>query len=417
MSTQQKTHPVEMGPIEPHQRLQKLVADSQRVSIDPTMPINRYYRSGNQIVESADRSLREGNLEKAFTFYLRFVTIFVELIRDHPGYKSVPPADKQQTKDKIKKIMPRAEEIRKTLLERYTTEYRLYLKQLQLQAEQEEKEGEARKAAAAAAAATAAAAAAAKAADQQPTTSYAPSAPPSHVAVISDTDAKLIDQVFYPSDFLTDRSQTTGLPGTGLLLAGEDRRFDRALKPTALPTVPATGGVAGFRSIVVPTDTMQKFLELAAANTAANLETCAILAGSLGQARFTITHVIFPKQSGTSDSCNTMNEEEIAVVQDRHNLITLGWIHTHPSQTAFLSSVDLHTHCSYQLMLEEAIAIVCSPKYRETGFFNLTPHGMDSISQCRQTGFHPHPAGQPLFTEAQHIILSDTVAARVIDLR
>lgn len=38
---------------------------------------------------------------------------------------------------------------------------------------------------------------------------------------------------------------------------------------------------------------------------------------------------------------------------------------THPTQTAFLSSVDLHTHCSYQLMLQEAIAIVCAPKHNE----------------------------------------------------
>ena len=46
-------------------------------------------------------------------------------------------------------------------------------------------------------------------------------------------------------------------------------------------------------------------------------------------------------------------------------LIFLFMLQTHPSQTAFLSSVDLHTHCSYQLMLPEAIAIVCSPKFNE----------------------------------------------------
>lgn len=40
-------------------------------------------------------------------------------------------------------------------------------------------------------------------------------------------------------------------------------------------------------------------------------------------------------------------------------------LQTHPTQTAFLSSVDLHTHSSYQLMLPEAIAIVCSPKHNE----------------------------------------------------
>lgn len=38
---------------------------------------------------------------------------------------------------------------------------------------------------------------------------------------------------------------------------------------------------------------------------------------------------------------------------------------THPSQTAFMSSVDLHTHCSYQIMMDEAVAIVCAPRYNQ----------------------------------------------------
>ena len=59
-------------------------------------------------------------------------------------------------------------------------------------------------------------------------------------------------------------------------------------------------------------------------------------------------------------------------------------IHTHPSQTAFLSSVDLHTQLSYQLMMPEAIAIVMAPKFNETGFFVLTPnYGLDYIGGCR----------------------------------
>jgi STAM-binding protein len=59
-------------------------------------------------------------------------------------------------------------------------------------------------------------------------------------------------------------------------------------------------------------------------------------------------------------------------------------IHTHPSQTAFLSSVDLHTHLSYQLMLPEALAIVCAPKHNQTGFFMLTEnHGLQFIGKCR----------------------------------
>lgn len=36
---------------------------------------------------------------------------------------------------------------------------------------------------------------------------------------------------------------------------------------------------------------------------------------------------MIPKQSGTSDSCSTMNEEDIFEFQDKKDLITLGWIH------------------------------------------------------------------------------------------
>ena len=40
-----------------------------------------------------------------------------------------------------------------------------------------------------------------------------------------------------------------------------------------------------------------------------------------------VTHIIIPKQTGSSDSCETLSEEEIFDVQDQYDLITLGWIH------------------------------------------------------------------------------------------
>lgn len=43
--------------------------------------------------------------------------------------------------------------------------------------------------------------------------------------------------------------------------------------------------------------------------------------------QFWITHLLIPKQKGTSDSCSTQNEEELFEVQDKYNLVTLGWIH------------------------------------------------------------------------------------------
>ena len=52
-------------------------------------------------------------------------------------------------------------------------------------------------------------------------------------------------------------------------------------------------------------------------------------------------------------------------VLEDYDVITLGWIHTHPSQSAFLSSVDLHTHFGYQSMMPEAIAIVYAPTHKQ----------------------------------------------------
>lgn len=40
-----------------------------------------------------------------------------------------------------------------------------------------------------------------------------------------------------------------------------------------------------------------------------------------------MTHVIVPKQCGGPDYCDTENEEELFLIQDQYDLITLGWIH------------------------------------------------------------------------------------------
>ena len=67
-------------------------------------------------------------------------------------------------------------------------------------------------------------------------------------------------------------------------------------------------------------------------------------------------------KKATSDTCATTDEEAFFNYVDGEDLLVLGWIHTHPTQTCFMEfSKNLHTHCSYQLMLTESIAIVCAP--------------------------------------------------------
>ncbi|XP_050218586.1 AMSH-like ubiquitin thioesterase 3 [Mercurialis annua] len=178
-----------------------------------------------------------------------------------------------------------------------------------------------------------------------------------------------------------------------------------------------------YKHLHVPVKLMENFLRLAHANTQKNLETCGILAGSLKNRVFEITALIIPKQESTSDSCQTSHEEEIFEVQDKKNLFPLGWIHTHPSQTCFMSSVDLHTHYSYQIMIAESIAIVMAPTDTSSphGIFHLSdPGGVKVIRNCQERGFHPHEEpldGTPIYEHCSHVYMNSKVDFEVIDLR
>ncbi|KAK4280794.1 hypothetical protein QN277_012369 [Acacia crassicarpa] len=173
----------------------------------------------------------------------------------------------------------------------------------------------------------------------------------------------------------------------------------------------------------ISTTLMENFMKLAKSNTNKNLETCGVLAGLLKNRKFYVTALIIPKQESTSDSCQATNEEEIFEVQDKLSLFPLGWIHTHPTQSCFMSSIDVHTHYSYQIMLPESVAIVMAPRdsSRTHGIFRLTsPGGMSVIRQCPRRGFHTHerpPDGGPIYKHCTDVYMNPRLKFDVIDLR
>ncbi|KAK9469399.1 hypothetical protein V1512DRAFT_256159 [Lipomyces arxii] len=180
---------------------------------------------------------------------------------------------------------------------------------------------------------------------------------------------------------------------------------------------------ASLRTVFLPNQLRASFLDLALPNTRRKLETCGILCGILNRNAFFITHLVIPDQESTSDTCATKDEETLFNFLDQNDLFTLGWIHTHPTQTCFLSSVDLHTQNSYQLMLPEAIAVVCAPMHEPSwGIFRLTdPPGIKAITDCRQPGtFHPHSQAN-IYTDAKmppgHVSSRDGLPFQLIDLR
>ncbi|KAL2921207.1 AMSH-like ubiquitin thioesterase 3 [Bienertia sinuspersici] len=191
----------------------------------------------------------------------------------------------------------------------------------------------------------------------------------------------------------------------------------------AKPSEDVTQNPNSYQHLHIPVKMMDDFLRLAQQNTGRNLETCGVLAGSLKNRVFHITTLIIPKQESTSDSCQTLNEEEIFEVQDSRSLFPLGWIHTHPTQTCFMSSVDLHTHYSYQIMLPEAIAIVMAPTDSSSphGIFHLSdPGGVSVIRNCQERGFHPHEEpsdGSSLYEHCSHVYMNPKLRFDVVDLR
>ena len=84
----------------------------------------------------------EGNYENAYILYIKFMTLFVEKVREHPEYKSVPADIKQPNTAALKQIMPICEKLKVLLLERYKKEYDQYI----ADRKKAEKELEARKA-------------------------------------------------------------------------------------------------------------------------------------------------------------------------------------------------------------------------------------------------------------------------------
>jgi STAM-binding protein len=183
-----------------------------------------------------------------------------------------------------------------------------------------------------------------------------------------------------------------------------------------------------LRTLFLPPTLRTTFLRVAHKNTMANLETCAFLAGTLISNALFVSKLVVPSQTSTSDTCEMTNESQLFdYVDSEADLMILGWIHTHPTQTCFMSSRDLHTHAGYQMMLAESVAVVCAPSKGDTshggewGVYRLTdPPGKRTILACEKPGiFHPHDVDN-IYTDALrpgHVVEAKGLDFELVDLR
>uniref|UniRef100_A0A3Q0RKQ0 STAM binding protein like 1 n=1 Tax=Amphilophus citrinellus TaxID=61819 RepID=A0A3Q0RKQ0_AMPCI len=374
------------------------------VEINEDIAPRRYFRSGVEMERMAAVYLQEGSLENAYVLYTKFITLFVEKLPAHRDYQqcaAIP--EKHFIMKKLQDVaFPRKDELKKRLEEKYSREHSEYLRvqvrELRFLLLEEERQ---------------------------------------RVATlrrmqIESEQFRYFEDQLRRQELANKRGVETKVPEVtdGSCLSqqpiknsvrsqGADPNRNRPPAPVSQPAATLAGvhsQVEGLRRVLIPKGLTERFLSLARSNTARGIETCGVLCGQLTHNEFTLTHVVIPKQTAGPDFCDMENVEELFSFQDEHHLLTLGWIHTHPTQTAFLSSVDLHTHCSYQLMLPEAIAIVCAPKHNDTGVFRLTDLGMSEVSACKLKGFHPHSKEPPLFTVCRHVVFRD-LRLDLLDLR
>eukprot|EP00294_Goniomonas_avonlea_P006243 CAMPEP_0114549548 /NCGR_PEP_ID=MMETSP0114-20121206/5582_1 /TAXON_ID=31324 /ORGANISM="Goniomonas sp, Strain m" /LENGTH=461 /DNA_ID=CAMNT_0001734229 /DNA_START=153 /DNA_END=1539 /DNA_ORIENTATION=- len=421
---------------------------------DPKVDLMKYYYSATQLRRQAAMYRKQAvasgkpptlqDAQKRYILLMRYITLVVEHLPKHPSYNQPSFATKKmEVRSECVSVMTELERIQQYLESQFQERYMKMEEakakaeadaaaaaEAKAAAEAEAAAAEARAASAAAAAAAAAAAGAAWAAPVSEETKFGELIDVSEPKVTGSAAAAGAAAAVAgapPSHYIASNPAPGAVMGvpvgvpTGLPVAARPPPPPTAVStPIQKPPPPEYSSLYpdpsgmmfddpasdALRRVRLPGEILEAFLKCADRNTQRAIETCAILAGTIEGDKLHVTALIVPLQEGTRDTCSTVDEESLFNELDTRNLLCLGWIHTHPTQSAFLSSVDLHMHASYQGMLAEAIAVVMAPtSHPNHGIFRLTnPPGLSLIQNCTLGGFHPHDkSAGALFQDCDHV--------------
>ncbi|KAH3660252.1 hypothetical protein OGAPHI_007457 [Ogataea philodendri] len=375
-----------------------------------SIPLKIWLRSATTMLKHGQYYATDGNLTETYVLYLRYVDLLANRLYKHPELKnwktSKDGAINRQTYQnmckKMPEIMNEAERIRKLLDAKY------------LEQQQRQPRPYVPRPRATPMAKRSSESSLSLSPEPQEDLNASLASKLRTLSSSSANNSQIKLDISYPNEFaIESETEPPVLPKKPISSSAAVHK-----------TVNFTEGGSPLRTVFLPPKLVDEFLTIAKKNTSKKLETCGILCGKLNRNAFFINYLVIPEQDSTPNTCNTKNEEKLFDFIDNLDLFVLGWIHTHPTQSCFLSSVDLHTQNSYQIMLNEAIAIVCSPKFeRKLGIFRLTdPPGIPTITNCNLSGFHPHETDN-LYVECHrtnsdggHVVLKD-LPFEIKDLR
>jgi hypothetical protein len=100
-------------------RLKLLAEAAADFSIDSNIPIRRYFRSGQEMIKMAEVYHNEGTLEAAYVLYMKYMTLFVEKLKNHRDFSQVLPAEKRRVMGVVKEAMGKTEDLKKVLRSRF----------------------------------------------------------------------------------------------------------------------------------------------------------------------------------------------------------------------------------------------------------------------------------------------------------
>ncbi|KFP07182.1 AMSH-like protease, partial [Phaethon lepturus] len=81
--------------VTPEERVRALSKLGSNITINEDITPRRYFRSGVEMERMASVYMEEGNLENAFVFYNKFITLFVEKLPSHRDYHQCAVPEKQ----------------------------------------------------------------------------------------------------------------------------------------------------------------------------------------------------------------------------------------------------------------------------------------------------------------------------------
>ena len=333
---------------EPAERLRCLAAAASELKVDSRIPIRRYFRSGQEMLKMAEVYRTEGNEEASYILYMKYMTLFVEKLKSHRDYVQIIPAEKKKVNKTVREVMAITEELKKKLQKIFSEEYNTWLEEemerRMLEEQREAEEGRRR-------------------AELEASIESDRQVAEWHQARLDQEERERRERSVPPPPYYQPAkySSPPSAPPPALTTSSPVPQIDRASKPAAGPSqapefdraVKPAVKSGGLRTVVLPGDLTDKFLSIARTNSGRGLETLGTLGGSLSNNRLVVTHLLIPKQVGKSDSCTMEGLEDVWDTHDKENIIFMGWIHTHPAYSVFLSSVDMHNQYEWQHMLPE----------------------------------------------------------------